>query len=57
MSYLEVYLHCVDLSELKDHITSDINIAVVLGNNPDILKKIAVAAEEAIKQKGWEDLI
>jgi hypothetical protein len=51
MTYYEAYSACKNITEIKKMAIHDTEIAIFLGNNPDRIKAIENAMNQAIKDK------
>lgn len=52
MTYLEAYRSLPTVEAIKEMAISDTKIAIFLGNNPDRIKAIEDAMNEAIRERG-----
>lgn len=53
MTYEECYRKFHNIEDAKEQVKKDVNIAWVLGGNPDRLKAIEDALNRVAKEKGW----
>lgn len=50
MTYLESYMSLATVEQIKRKVKRDIKVAIFLGNNPDRIKAIEDAMNEAISK-------